>query len=521
MDRFKELISIAEAAGCASEAVKAERQASTLLAQDEVKIVVTGMRNSGKTTLINEMAGVEVWKPGNMDDEEQPIRVGFKPLPEDSRYNCIMAVNNSWNEKDAVLFELREDDILRDGELTDNMADKDIVLFLISAMAPFNVEQVKMLKALSPFYRMVIITNMASIRESERGKVLQYIEKFRISLDLPPVIIWEEGQRQDIGRIVRNALPACMDMEQLRTAHCNAIFMDAAKKIERGITDAIALVRQQAELAGQNQEAEWEAKKEKSDWYTLRTDLQERKNKTVKKVIRGLKEEDRAIASRLMKEGHRHNYDNEWVKSVQQNAVKEFKKVVQSRADKLVKAFAEDMGAISASAELFGLTGYNKEEFIQLERDIVGELASDNMQSITSVTQIDMQADKSGSIKILLGTGAILGGCIVAPLPSIVCWAGGAAALGIGIGSYLKQQHIETASAIENSVRENIHSALGRVEGYILDAADTIYGKAADYIERCEEKVSGTAVDLTPYEDKEQLLNNLLVKVKKLGIAEE
>ncbi len=520
MDQWKELASIASRAGCLTTVQKAEGQVNKLLAQEKVKIVVTGMRGSGKTTLVNDMVGIQVLEPGNMDDEEMPLRVSFEPLPEDGRYRCIVAANHNWNEKEAILYELREEDILCDGELTDEMADKDVVLFLISATAPFNVSQVNLLKAMAPLYRLAVITDIEAIRESEREKVIQYIGKFTDSLSMPPAIIWDG--KQDIGRVIRNAVPAYLEMEKLREVHCNAIFKNTAKKAKADIEAAIEANKQQMAQAGPGQEAEWEAKKEKSDWFSLRTDLQEKKNKAVKEATRRLKEEDLAISKRLMKEGEKQGFNDEWAKSIQQEAAAEFQKVVQARGDKLVNAFVKDIRKISGDAAFLKLAGYDAEAFKQLETDTIAEFAfggKDGMYG--SAVQVNVQADNSGSIKILLGTGAALGGCIIAPLPSVVCWISGAAVLGIGVSSYLKQRHMETASAIENSIRDNIRGALEQVEQYFLDAADSIYGKAESYLESCEKGVAAAKADMTPYQDKEQLLEQLLCELRKLTATEE
>ena len=61
MDGFQELYSIAEILDSAPYVEKARRTADAIEKQEKTVVAVTGMRSSGKTTVINRMLGREVW----------------------------------------------------------------------------------------------------------------------------------------------------------------------------------------------------------------------------------------------------------------------------------------------------------------------------------------------------------------------------------------------------------------------------------------------------------------------------
>ena len=75
MEVIQNLHEIAEVIKQTALVEKTEALVELIRKQEFTHIAVTGARNSGKTTFINESIGREVWEPGTLDEDEKPLRI--------------------------------------------------------------------------------------------------------------------------------------------------------------------------------------------------------------------------------------------------------------------------------------------------------------------------------------------------------------------------------------------------------------------------------------------------------------
>ena len=509
MEKFEKLRSIAQEIGCDAEVQGAETRAKELLDQTRVKIVVSGMRGSGKTTFINKMVGNTVREAGNMDDNEKPLRVAFEKMADDNRYECATIVNHEWNTKDAIIYELRDSEVFSDKQLSGEMDDKDIVFFLISATAPFNSDEVRILKALSPLHRQVVLTGLDIVKENERKKVLEYVEKLNASLGLPPVFVFNENE--DVGHAVRNLLPGWVDLTELRQTHINGIFEQALSLVERKIASAKAENDQQMTAAGQNEEAEIAYKKAKTNWYTIRTDLLERQLKVADEVTLGLQTAGAAETRRLLNKGKETKFSEEWQRNAGAEANAAYSKMVAERLEILRDLYIKDVQKASSDAAFLRLIGYNENDFIALEKYAPADLSQveSNDQSVDfKVPNISViPGSDCNTFKIMLGTGALVGGFILMPLPTAIKLVGLAASVGVGGSYFMNKRTEEIGDELESAFADAFQLNLTNAEKGLRQATEICYSKAIAYIRDKEDGLQAPKPDISKYMERQKTLD--------------
>lgn len=419
MSSYLELRSLAEQVGCLEMVAKAEKQAEFLLEQNHTNIVITGERGSGKTRLINYLVGFEVWEEGHMDDYEKPLRVAFEPLPNDERFNCLMAANHQWHTEAAVLYELREEDILCDGRQTEYLENMDVVLYLISARAPFSSNQVNALRALRPLKRYVVLTGLETVDPKDQDQVLEYVDRFINSLNLPPVIVWREDAKQDLGRTVRNVLPAYEELHRLRTLHnehnrCNMIaaIREKAKALLEENSKALS------EAADAQGKATMDSSRERREWINLLNELREMRFHANDTVTAQLSSECDSIVRAIVNSGHEQYYSAEWRNKAPSLLDNKLRKLIEQYARKALDTYFNDIDLLSKSAKSLRLSGYQESDFYHLreiaEKEIsparVGKISkADTLGGPYSFAPPAPGTSATDKAKVLIGTGAAVG----------------------------------------------------------------------------------------------------------------
>lgn len=516
MNQFKEMYQAAEAAGCMSFVKKMETLASSLAAQDVTNVVVTGMRSSGKTTFINRIVGSEVWEPGNMDDDEKPLRVCFEQMEEDERFQCIMAANREWYGQGAVIYELRQEDILPEGSLAEEMYLADVVYFMISANAPFNIDEVNFLKAMSPLDCRVVVNGIQYIREDEKQKVLDYISKINGSLGLPPVIVPQDGE--DIGKIIRNSIPGYIEQKEFRDKRMRSLADHTLDQLEKSVKDEINRNASFRKSAEQDAVSSADTGRIKADSYTLRMDVEDCRLKAAKSVMDGM---DAHLESMVRNAAKAVRQSGSYAE-VQKIVEKEYDSAAQSAVEKLRDIFLADLQKINRSALLLALPGWDDGVVSELGNYAPRYAYQKSPQGASKVS-VRMDAVSAGrgilsleSTKVLLGTGLVVGGFALAPLPTIVSWAGGVAAAGIGGASFMKKRQEENEAALAGNLKRAFGEGLKNIGSLVRESADFSYGKISRWLSECEKRLDTPKNDTEPYYEKEAYLKEMLEKCEQL-----
>ena len=480
-DLFKVYYDIAEYLECPAVVREKEILAKKITESDKTVVVVTGMRSSGKTVVINEMVGYEVREPGNRDENEKPLRVSFEPIEKDDRYECILVVDHEWNELDAVIYEFREEQMLADGSLTENAWMSDKVFFVISATAPFNIDEINFLKALGNVNCQIIVNGISIVKEQDRSKVKEYISKINTSLGLPTPLYLEDGV--NFSKMVRSSLPAYDELKENRSHKLTVLTGELETLLENELES-----RKNAYDERKNDPRDaLNSRRLISNCQTLQLDALEYCNKAKKKAINGLNESLPSMIDSVLKDSNLNDLDE-----IEQCARKKFNQKTL-KAIKLVRdSYFSAVNTIESSASILGLPGWDKElaENLKTVFPNISGIPVECNPVIGSVGKKSDSAVMTESSKILLGTGLIAGGFAIAPLPTLVSISGAIASTGVGGSMFLKKRYEEKEHDLRIALKTAFSEGEAQVKQLISETADTCYGRIVSALKNSESIVA-------------------------------
>ena len=150
MVNFEELQAIADKAGRKDLTGTASERIRQINERTKTGVFVTGGMNCGKTTVLNGITGTVLREPGLLSEKEKPLRVVFEKAEEENGFENRTVANREWNNEDAVLYEMKLDDILEEDGKPKHILDlADVVFYVISAVAPFTAADMEAVRALS------------------------------------------------------------------------------------------------------------------------------------------------------------------------------------------------------------------------------------------------------------------------------------------------------------------------------------------------------------------------------------
>lgn len=510
MKFYSEFAELAQIVGCADAIADAQQQEKILLEQEYTNVVITGGRSSGKTRLINQLAGLEVWEEGHADEEGKPLRVAFEPLEDDVRCNCLIAANHQWHDESAVLYELREDLLLSGGLHSDWLKDMDVVLMLISARAPFNANQINLLRALAPLRRYVVLTGLETIDEKDQEQVLAYVNQFIDALKLPPVIVWREDNSEDLGRKVRNLLPAYDSLQQLRAQH-----------VEYNRKKLVADIREKAAAMLEENAASWEAtieaqtqaaaadKWESREWIGMLNELRDMHLHALDTIPAPLERDCDEITQKMIAAASSAGSMAQWRKRVPEMLNVELPTLIDKYAMAVERTYRKDIYTLTDSAEALGLHGFRQQEFLQF-LDMEQVTDANPWQSIPFTGSNSVK--KGDKVKLLFEMSALAGVFTIVHMPLPMSLLGVVGSVGAGAVYYKKLNDEAVFEELKTGMKE-FQAILKRK---IIEGLDSVYKQAQQLLgEKARNTRAGSlagAADsgLQALEDQAEALKKLI-----------
>ena len=353
-----------------------------------------------------------------------------------------------------------------------------------------------MLKTLSDFPRRVVLTCMNYVSSQEREKVIDYARKINDSLGLPPMIVLEDEQRQDIGRIVRNFLPAPNELNKLKEARSRTIFLRTVSKVivalEQTINDATLQEEKEAKLSHER------AKRLRDSWEELHTTAVQQQLKTTEEIIANITPELRKIFQVIMSDGQRSGYSSSWFSGVQSEVLDRISSLINIRQDDLEKKYTHDLSRITDDASFMKLDDFN---FIDTSlSDIAGS-------SIRFDSSVGSGPKKYGA---MIGTGLAVGACLLAPIPMTAKVISSAAVFAGGVTLVEKMKAGTKAAFLEAKISRQISKITADIEEILRELCEKRYKPLISYIGEEYKKAGNSDEVLSTLNSRKNYLERLI-----------
>lgn len=316
-NNYEKIMQIADSVGLKEAAAAAGSAMNTVTSRSKLHVAFIGGQNSGKSTVINAIAGKEIREPSNISmEDELPLRVTFERTDKDVRFECVDVYDKDWNEENAVIFEFKSSDIVAQGTRTQFADEIDVVFYLISAMNAFTSEDVSTIKALANHKIILVLTKLDAIEEENRAGVIRYVTDMRTRLGLDEPLIIDRTNRTNISKIIRDALPLYEEQKERKEKYCDALLKELITLIKEKINVKISELDGQIPSAG-NSDSQRET-------YSQALHA---KNKIIELgIVRSKKFENdnelaNALAKKLLESGSKNSYSDAWKSTIERDII--------------------------------------------------------------------------------------------------------------------------------------------------------------------------------------------------------
>lgn len=511
MVNFEELQAIADKAGRKDLTGTALERIRQINERTKTGVFVTGGMNCGKTTVLNGITGTVLREPGLLSEKEKPLRVVFEKAEEENGFENRTVANREWNNEDAVLYEMKLDDILEEDGKPKHILDlADVVFYVISAVAPFTAADMEAVRALSFLKVQVVLNKMDLLDVDSSDQVEDYAEKMCAGLGVPAPLVLKDVRWDQAAKTFRRALPSWKERELLRREHMEAVRREAAGELETAIREQIrgAAVKSRQDME-EHARKTLETQEQQALWRRLRAQMLERCDELLTKVRENTERAQAAVIEELYASAREAQFDEDWIrKQIPRLMEEKIQSLAESQKEQIETRMREDCRDMMKRAVNLGLTtGF--------------DLTDADFVLMTSVTKpgYRLQIEKakySGDSRILLGTGIAAGLFLLLPIPTTLGVAGTVAAAGIGGSAYLKDKKEKSEKLWEQQIREYSRMNLRNLGDALSASVRDYYGKLADTIRKRAEALQPPQTDESAAQRRTEELNSLLARCREL-----
>lgn len=478
MANIERIKKIAEEIGVEGEVSVILNSVESLKQKNKTHIAFAGAENSGKSRIINAIAGKDVREPSLVSVEEKPLRVSFERGISDERFECVEIYNPAWNGEDVELFELKNTDILKGKELSPLMDEIDIVYYLVSAVQVFTSDDMIVIGALKDHAVKIILTKIDMVDEESREKVITYTSGICEKLGLEKPIITDVKVPDEISKTIRNSLPLVTELQEMKRKHYEGICERAVEVIKDAANKKLDEIEK-------NYESAVTSANNANDGLAL-------KRKKIKNSIieQGLVYAERfndssefasVIARNLMESGEKTNYSEEWREKLRQKYVEPV----------LYEAFQKENN-LMVTQMFVDCEKWLKTIGLSVDEQLKNEI---NRFNNISVDYIDV--DISGTVKSAKGQGvdwnsatvtatitaAVVAGAIIFPIPKWATWAASIGAVAYGTGTVIADKNKNEAKMWRDNIKAYSKTIASSFHGYLKAYVCESYNTVADTVE--------------------------------------
>lgn len=373
-------------------------------------VAVLGETNSGKTTLLNRIAGREVRKPTLISMEEQPLMLTTCDGRKKPGYETVEMEPGRWGGTDVSFFEIPINIAIdyETRELSPVLEEMDAVIYVLSAVTPFTGSDDANFAALAGKLPVVFYLNKAELlgNDEERRSCTAYIQERIASRQKSVELI--DGLRPDAtDALVTKILE--LSTEDARQAHIERLEWHAANTVALGLEGRLAALetirtKQEAEKAA----AERTRRDRTLVWDGLRIELMERTQRTLELADSQLAEANDRAKKRLIQSLRESGYSQNWRES---QLERELRRELEDALNNALSKAADRAGADAAwlASEAYRKFGMQAEM----------EDLDDSPTAVLPIGRANAGLQEPGRVRLAAaaGTGLLAGGAILSGIP--------------------------------------------------------------------------------------------------------
>lgn len=492
MDEFVQLKQLAVQVGAADAVAEYESRCASISSREHTGVVIAGGSNCGKTTVLNGITGIPLRETSNIPGDEPPLRVTFEKMADLEGFDCRTVLNKHWNAENAILYEMKQSDLIDDTGRPKQLLDlADVVFYVISALTPFTREDMEIIKSLSPVRVKVVLNKLSLVRDADQSKVEAYVAGIcaKLGVDTPLVIQGDDWDR--IAKGFRDALPISSELTLYRRNHIDAIYQDAVKMVIEQAQQRMNAVQISVDDAYSKQaENELEFQRKRAEWNLLKAEMLEKGAAHCAARREVIMARKAAVAEKLLAAGKASGFSEAWFENELSKQMRhEMEAIVEENIPQIeafMRSDCEEMINRAVHQGLITADTCYRIDFEPLTR--IGIDYSHSIQLHDTIHKGSVQivrADKvPTNMKLLIGTAAACALVyLIYPSTLLTFVPAGIGGVIMGIDGQSRKT-VEWSKALSYYTEKNL-SGLGDtlddgIRNYYDILAETIVGKVAE-----------------------------------------
>lgn len=475
MDRFEELTSFAGKVGIRNEVTHLRDRAQALLDREHTGLIITGGKNSGKTTVLNGIVGTTLREPDLLSEEGKPLRVTFEKTECSPLFENRIVANKKWYDEDAVLYEVKLTDIMDRAYRPNELLDlADAVVYVVSALSPFTNEDVNGILALSRMPVRVLVSKLDQIEEGQKAKLIAYVGRICGNMNLGEPLLLDDPDWEETAKQLRDWLPVVTDRHAQRKARVGLLAKDAAALIEGKAAQKLQELQDQME-------ARLAVDEERTLWRKLCVDLKERGLRQKQETTASIMDHAKEFTRRLLEPGVEAHYAGSWENQVPARMREMLKQLGSGVCDRIGAEAAQDIRSILERAAYLELqTEFSAVAFAER----LGSQHNGIVDPMDDMPGIEKEKHAGNKAYLLYG-GIAAGAMFVLPLSAYASTFGAVAAAAVGTAMYVKDCGTSRQQAWEKAISSYVTCNLEALSEFFEQQIERYYWNAAAELSRC------------------------------------
>lgn len=508
MNGYDEWMEIAEKMECMDEFEHLKEIVKDIFERSKTGVFITGARNSGKTTILNGITGRQIREPSILVEEAKPLRVSFDLVEEDSRFECHVAANKSWNEEDVVLYEVTVEEALQFLKLA------DVIYYVVSAAAPFTKEDVEAIKSMSCLKVKVVLNKMNLVDGESKEKVIAYANGISENLGLGSVLIVDSNDWEATAKAFRYGLPTFSERQMIRERYSRWMQNQLVKTFQKKAEQMLRINREAHEKSRKDfLNDDLEAQEALALWNQVRVQMLEAGDTLADQAEEKIKKETESMANVLFEEGKAVGFHQKWAEEqLPKHLMNRMKEILEVQIPMMEEQMKTDSHNMMKRLENLGLvSGFDLDEY--------------NLANATNI-YVKAHGVDARNVKMEMGemdsdihqkTLIAMGLFLICPFPSnIISITGALVTAGIGYGMYKREKNMLEEKRWKIILNEYCKENINILTDNMITSIKNYYYQLADFIFTHANDVKIPQMDDEAYSQEEKKWNEVIQKCQML-----
>lgn len=486
-------------AECEKEILELDNIVDVIRNESYMNIAVLGEINSGKTVLVNRLAGITVREPSILPDQGMPLCVMFGHDQGRQGYECIRT--DAPGRTGLSLYELPMNAAINKekGKPTPALETCDLVIYVVNAASALTASDLQNLKVFADRIPCIMAVNrLSSIEDTEeRDEIWDFIRR-KFENDFTEAIMIDMEQDSEALFHEWMKLIAELSVTELRDFHIVGLHNIAKGILRSAYEQKLDDIKSKRKVLEQQEEMHHEENTQRSiKWARLRNDFMEKRQMTQEQVSQMIEEERAKTEARLLKSGEVNRFNGEWIK----------------KADNLSdRLYQESVARITSFTRK--LTENHYQWLLTEVRLRLGkELKSEDWSEEIKRTSANFKNIGSGKYQPSLSpaaAGAVALGSLAAALLYHPLLGIPVVALGLAVFTLTSQKENKRQKDIKNHISNWCYSQYRDLNGLFFNMVDSAYEEALKALQRLADEKVEVSPDLVELNQEEKLLKEKL-----------